>query len=95
MTYENEKKYLNKSAIDALKNVDGMSLTLTENNKIKLKYYGEEIDTDVIGIELHGRKTVEVFTCSDAYPNGQTSDLFTDFSNDEMKRILDLFNIKY
>lgn len=97
MTYEDEKKYLNKCAIDALKNVDDWFMSVSENNVIKLTYYGEDIDTEVRSIQLLSDTIVEVISYSDEYPFEYklSDDVFTDFSNDEMKRILDLFNIKY
>lgn len=97
MTYEDEKKYLNKCAVKALKKVDDSFMSVSENNVIKLAYYGEDIDTEVSSIELLGDTTVEVISYSDKFPfeDKRFVDIFTDFSNDEMKRILDLFNIKY
>ena len=97
MTYEDEKKYLNKCAVKALKKTDDWFMSVSENNVIKLAYYGDDIDSEVRSIQLLTDSTVEVISYSDEYPfeNKRFEDVFTDFSNDEMKRILDLFNIKY
>ena len=102
MTYEEEKKYLYQKALDFLADKDYANAD-GENNHLMLKYFSEELDTEVESIELfdafdeNDNMFVEVWVRShnDEYPDYTDLSKFDEFSNEEMKKILDLFGVEY
>ena len=100
MTYEEEKKYLIQKAIDFL---GGGEVVWLEDVKgstcyITLTYYGEPLEVELVGLEegfLADGSDISVRTYSEEYPDGADSSSLAHFSNDEIKRILELFDIDF
>lgn len=98
--YSKEKKYLEKCASNACKEkgeyfeptytlypIDG-------DNVIELMHWGNLEKTNIIKIWLNECDEVQV--SSKEVGNDEVDyDMFSEFSNDEMKQILDIFGIKY
>lgn len=100
MSYEEEKKYLVEKAKEFLGNAEVVWLEDVKGNTcyITLKYYGEPLEVELVGLEegfLEDGSDMSVRTYSDEYPDGADSTCLKDFSNDEIKRILDAFDIDY
>ena len=95
--YLQEKKYLNRKMYDALLAIGGHILTIGDNNHIKLDLWKEEKDTQILEVYItNGNTVIIVSKEADADENKEYDhDDFTHFSNKEMKRIMDLYNIKY
>ena len=100
MTYEEEKKYLIQKAIDFLGGSEVVWLEDVKGNTsyITLTYYGEPLEVELVGLEegfLEDGSDISVRTYSEKYPDGADSTDLKDFSNDEIKRIFDVFDIEY
>ena len=70
---------------------------------LTLDYFGKPLEVELVGLELGNEVLVgseldnEVYvrTYSEEYPDGADSSPLSEFSNDEIKRILDIFGIDY
>lgn len=83
------KEFLGNSEVVLLKDVKGNIDYLT------LNYYGEPTKTEIGALEIANGK-VYLWSYSESYPDdGKSLDEFSEFSNDEMKRILELFDIDF
>lgn len=91
-TYQEEKIYLNNCAIDALENKPNKSIVLKENNNTELFLWDAIIDTKILEVLLNPNGCVEVISSADDIPDNS---ILTEFSNDEMKKILNICGIKY
>ena len=95
MTYEEEKKYLVSKAKEFLGNAEVVWLEDVKGNTdyLTLNYFGKPLEAELVGLELDNE--VSVRTYSEEYPDGADSSYLAEFSNDEIKRILDIFGIDY
>lgn len=96
MSYEEEKKYLVEKAKEFLGDAEVVWLEDVKGNTdyLTLNYFGEPLEVEVVGIEAFG-DDISVRTYSEEYPDGADSSSLDEFSNDEIKRILELFDIDY
>ena len=95
MSYEEEKKYLVEKAKEFLGNAEVVWLEDVKGNTeyLTLDYFGKPLEVELVGLELDNE--VSVRTYSEEYPDGADSSYLAEFSNDEIKRILDIFGIDY
>ena len=95
MSYEEEKKYLVSKAKEFLGNAEVVWLEDVKGNTdyLTLNYFGKPLEVELVGLELDNE--VSVRTYSEEYPDGADSSCLSEFSNDEIKRILDIFGIDY
>ena len=95
MSYEEEKKYLVEKAKEFLGNAEVVWLEDVKGNTdyLTLTYFGKPLEVELVGLELDNE--VSVRTYSEEYPDGADSSYLAEFSNDEIKRILDIFGIDY
>lgn len=95
MTYEEEKKYLVSKAKEFLGNAEVVWLEDVKGNTdyLTLNYFGKPLEVELVGLELGNE--VSVRTYSEEYPDGADSSYLAEFSNDEIKKILELFGIDY
>ena len=95
MSYEEEKKYLVEKAKEFLGNAEVVWLEDVKGNTdyLTLNYFGKPLEVELVGLELGDE--VSVRTYSEEYPDGADSSYLAEFSNDEIKRILDIFGIDY
>ena len=95
MSYEEEKKYLVSKAKEFLGNAEVVWLEDVKGNTdyLTLNYFGKPLEVELVGLELGNE--VSVRTYSEEYPDGADSSYLAEFSNDEIKRILELFGIDY
>ena len=95
MSYEEEKKYLVEKAKEFLGDAEVVWLEDVKGNTdyLTLNYFGKPLEVELVGLELDNE--VSVRTYSAAYPDGADSSYLAEFSNDEIKRILDIFGIDY
>lgn len=95
MTYEEEKKYLVSKAKEFLGNAEVVWLEDVKGNTdyLTLNYFGKPLEVELVGLELGNE--VSVRTYSEEYPDGADSSPLAEFSNDEIKKILELFGIDY
>ena len=95
MTYEEEKKYLVSKAKEFLGNAEVVWLEDVKGNTdyLTLNYFGKPLEVELVGLELGNE--VSVRTYSEEYPDGADSSCLAEFSNDEIKKILDIFGIDY
>ena len=95
MSYEEEKKYLVSKAKEFLGNAEVVWLEDVKGNTdyLTLDYFGKPLEVELVGLELDNE--VSVRTYSEEYPDGADSSYLAEFSNDEIKRILELFGIDY
>ena len=95
MSYEEEKKYLVSKAKEFLGNAEVVWLEDVKGNTdyITLNYFGKPLEVELVGLELGNE--VSVRTYSEEYPDGADSSPLAEFSNDEIKKILDIFGIDY
>ena len=95
MSYEEEKKYLVSKAKEFLGNAEVVWLEDVKGNTdyLTLDYFGKPLEVELVGLELGDE--VSVRTYSEEYPDGADSSCLVEFSNDEIKRILDIFGIDY
>ena len=95
MSYEEEKKYLVEKAKEFLGNAEVVWLEDVKGNTdyLTLNYFGKPLEVERVGLELDNE--VSVRTYSEEYPDGADSSYLAEFSNDEIKRILDIFGIDY
>lgn len=95
MSYEEEKKYLVSKAKEFLGNTEVVWLEDIKGNTdyLTLNYFGKPLEVELVGLELGNE--VSVRTYSEEYPDGADSSCLAEFSNDEIKRILDIFGIDY
>ena len=97
MSYEEEKKYLVEKAKEFLGNAEVVWLEDVKGNTdyLTLNYFGEPTETEIVALEIADGK-VYLWSNSESYPDdGKSLDEFSEFSNDEMKRILELFGIDF
>lgn len=96
MNYEEEKKYLVEKAKEFLGDEEVVWLEDVKGNTdyLTLNYYGKPLEVEVVGIETFG-DDISIRTYSEEYPDGADSSSLAEFSNDEIKRILELFDIDY
>lgn len=96
MNYEEEKKYLVEKAKEFLGNAEVVWLEDVKGNTdyLTLNYFGKPLEVEVVGIENDGDE-ISIRTYSEEYPDGADSSSLDEFSNDEIKRILELFDIDY
>ena len=97
MTYEEEKKYLIQKAKEFLGNAEFVWLEDVRGitDYLTLNFYGKPLEVEIIGIETFGDDDISVRTYSEEYPDGADSSSLSEFSNDEIKKILELFDIDY
>ena len=95
MSYEEEKKYLVSKAKEFLGDAEVVWLEDVKGNTeyLTLNYFGKPLEVELVGLELGNE--VSVRTYSEEYPDGADSSCLAEFSNDEIKRILELFGIDY
>ena len=95
MSYEEEKKYLVEKAKEFLGDAEVVWLEDVKGNTeyLTLNYFGKPLEVELVGLELGDK--VSVRTYSEEYPDGADSSYLSEFSNDEIKRILDIFGIDY
>lgn len=95
MSYEEEKKYLVSKAKEFLGNAEVVWLEDVKGNTdyLTLNYFGKPLEVELVGLELGNE--VSVRTYSEEYPDGADSSYLAEFSNDEIKKILELFGIDY
>ena len=95
MTYEEEKKYLVEKAKEFLGDAEVVWLEDVKGNTeyLTLNYFGKPLEVELVGLELGNE--VSVRTYSEEYPDGADSSCLAEFSNDEIKKILDIFGIDY
>ena len=95
MSYEEEKKYLVEKAKEFLGNAEVVWLEDVKGNTdyLTLNYFGKPLEVELVGLELGNE--VSVRTYSEEYPDGADSSYLAEFSNDEIKKILELFGIDY
>ena len=95
MSYEEEKKYLVSKAKEFLGNAEVVWLEDVKGNTeyLTLNYFGKPLEVELVGLELGNE--VSVRTYSEEYPDGADSSCLSEFSNDEIKKILDIFGIDY
>ena len=95
MSYEEEKKYIVEKAKEFLGNAEVVWLEDVKGNTeyLTLEYFGKPLEVELVGLELDNE--VSVRTYSEEYPDGADSSYLAEFSNDEIKRILDIFGIDY
>ena len=95
MTYEEEKKYLVSKAKEFLGNAEVVWLEDVKGSTdyLTLNYFGKPLEVELVGLELGNE--VSVRTYSEEYPDGADSSYLAEFSNDEIKKILELFGIDY
>ena len=95
MSYEEEKKYLVSKAKEFLGNAEVVWLEDVKGNTdyLTLNYFGKPLEVELVGLELGNE--VSVRTYSEEYPDGADSSPLAEFSNDEIKKILDIFGIDY
>ena len=95
MSYEEEKKYLVSKAKEFLGNAEVVWLEDVKGNTdyLTLNYFGKPLEVELVGLELGNE--VSVRTYSEEYPDGADSSCLAEFSNDEIKRIFDIFGIDY
>ena len=95
MSYEEEKKYLVSKAKEFLGNAEVVWLEDVKGNTdyLTLNYFGKPLEVELVGLELDNE--VSVRTYSEEYPDGADSSCLSEFSNDEIKKILDIFGIDY
>ena len=95
MNYQEEKERLNKIMANFLhENGDIIYTNEDAGNTCKLAYFDEEVTAKVDYAEADD-SDVYVHTTAEEYPNGYEIDIFKEFSNDEMKKIMDIFGIEY
>lgn len=96
MSYEEEKKYLVEKAKEFLGDAESVWLEDVKGNTdyLTLNYFGKPLEVEVVGIETFG-DDISIRTYSEEYPDGADSSSLNEFSNDEIKRILELFDIDY
>lgn len=106
MTYEEEKKYLcDKCAEYIIKdNVTNCIYPLSkDDNKLMLTYFGEKVETELAYMYTEGDDEgyiVFLKSTSNAYPEDYAEDKedfspLDEFSNDEIKAIMQKFGIEY
>ena len=95
MSYEEEKKYLVSKAKEFLGDAEVVWLEDVKGNTeyLTLNYFGKPLEVELVGLELDNE--VSVRTYSEEYPDGADSSCLSEFSNDEIKKILDIFGIDY
>lgn len=95
MSYKEEKKYLVSKAKEFLGNEEVVWLEDVKGNTdyLTLNYFGKPLEVELVGLELGNE--VSVRTYSEEYPDGADSSYLAEFSNDEIKKILELFGIDY
>ena len=95
MSYEEEKKYLVSKAKEFLGDAEVVWLEDIKGNTdyLTLNYFGKPLEVELVGLELDNE--VSVRTYSEEYPDGADSSYLAEFSNDEIKKILELFGIDY
>ena len=95
MSYEEEKKYLVEKAKEFLGDAEVVWLEDVKGNTdyLTLNYFGKPLEVELVGLELGNE--VSVRTYSEEYPDGADSSYLSEFSNDEIKKILDIFGIDY
>ena len=95
MSYEEEKKYLVSKAKEFLGNEEAVWLEDVKGNTdyLTLDYFGKPLEVELVGLELGDE--VSVRTYSEEYPDGADSSCLAEFSNDEIKKILDIFGVDY
>ena len=95
MSYEEEKKYLVEKAKEFLGDAEVVWLEDVKGNTdyLTLNYFGKPLEVELVGLELDNE--VSARTYSEEYPDGADSSCLAEFSNDEIKRILDIFGIDY
>ena len=95
MGYEEEKKYLVEKAKEFLGDAEVVWLEDVKGNTdyLTLNYFGKPLEVELVGLELGNE--VSVRTYSKEYPDGADSSYLAEFSNDEIKKILELFGIDY
>ena len=95
MSYEEEKKYLVSKAKEFLGDAEVVWLEDVKGNTeyLTLNYFGKPLEVELVGLELGNE--VSVRTYSEEYPDGADSSCLSEFSNDEIKKILDIFGIDY
>ena len=95
MSYEEEKKYLVSKAKEFLGNEEAVWLEDVKGNTdyLTLDYFGKPLEVELVGLELGDE--VSVRTYREEYPDGADSSYLAEFSNDEIKRILDIFGVDY
>ena len=96
MSYEEEKKYLVKKAKEFLGDAEVVYLEDVNGytDYLVLNYFGEPIETEIVALETFG-DDISVRTYNEKYPDGADSSSLDEFSNDEIKRILELFGIDF
>jgi len=96
MSYEEEKKYLVEKAKEFLGNAEVVWLEDVKGNTdyLTLNYFGEPLEVELVSLEYLDNE-VSVRTYSEEYPDGADSSSLAEFSNDEIKRIFDIFDIDY
>lgn len=93
--YYEEKEYLEKVASEACFKVDGCYIEpIDEDNVIPLEHFGELKPTNIIKIWLNEWDEMQVHS-RETDSNEEEYDMFSEFSNDEMKKILDVCGVKY
>lgn len=105
MSYEEEKKYLVSKAKEFLGNEEVVWLEDVKGSTdyLTLNYFGKPLEVELVGLELDNEvlvgseldNEVSVRTYSEEYPDGADSSYLAEFSNDEIKKILELFGIDY
>ena len=95
MSYEEEKKYLVEKAKEFLGNAEVVWLEDIKGNTdfLTLNYFGKPLEVELVGLELDNE--VSVRTYREESPDGADSSYLAEFSNDEIKKILELFGIDY
>ena len=92
MNYTEEKTNLFNIVFEYLKNNNGCNI---EDKPIMLNYFGEQVPTYINELYINDYEDdVIVDSHIKGYDYGD-SDSFTDFSNDEMKMIMELCHISY
>lgn len=97
MSYEEEKRYLVEKAKEFLGNAEVLWLEDVKGNTdyLTLNYFGKPTETEISALEIADGE-VYLWSFSEDYPDdGKSLDKLSEFSNDEIKRILDIFGIDY
>lgn len=96
MSYEEEKKYLVEKAKEFLGNAEVVWLEDVKGNTdyLTLNYFGEPTETEIVALEIADGE-LYLLSYSEDYPDGVDSSSLDEFSNDEIKRILELFDIDF
>ena len=99
--YDKKKNQLIKKCKEFLESHEGCVVITRENPKVKLNYFGDDIETTVDsmyfenGYDDNDNEVLEVWvtTFAEDYPDGVSYDNLADFSNDEIISIMGLFGI--